>query len=94
MEGALDVAVKVAFEIVGYVIERAVPDHDSAMAASEDAWDRRPKREDYLSDAVYQADHNAWQEAADAIEAARSPGPSFFTTTAAASPHSSWSAGP
>ncbi|MER6421071.1 SMI1/KNR4 family protein [Streptomyces sp. NPDC001137] len=54
------------------------PDHDTALAASEEAWDRQPKREDYLSDAVYQADHNAWQEAADAIEAARVTGAVFL----------------
>ncbi|MEW2133957.1 SMI1/KNR4 family protein [Streptomyces sp. NPDC005435] len=50
------------------------PDHDIALAASEDAWDRRPQREGYASDAAYQADHDAWQEEAYATEAARATG--------------------
>ncbi|MFJ7146861.1 SMI1/KNR4 family protein [Streptomyces sp. NPDC100445] len=54
------------------------PDHDTALAASEDAWDHQPKREDYLSDAAYQVDHNAWQEAAYALEAARVTGAVFL----------------
>lgn len=54
------------------------PDHDTALAASEDAWDNQPKRENYTSDAVYQADHDAWQEAAYAIEAARATGAVFL----------------
>ncbi len=50
------------------------PDHDTALAASEDLWETEPKREDYASAAAYQADHDAWQEAADAAEDARTHG--------------------
>jgi len=54
------------------------PDHDSALAESEDAWDSQPKREDYISDVAYQTAHDAWRETADAIEAARVTGAVFL----------------
>ncbi|MFD8913164.1 SMI1/KNR4 family protein [Streptomyces sp. NPDC059575] len=54
------------------------PDHDVALAASEDAWERRPKREDHPSDAAYQAEYDTWQEAADELEAARVAGAVFL----------------
>ncbi|WP_086847136.1 hypothetical protein [Amycolatopsis kentuckyensis] len=37
------------------------PDHDNALAASEDAWASRPERTDHLSDAAYQDAHDAWR---------------------------------
>ncbi|QKW22774.1 hypothetical protein HUT16_30080 [Kitasatospora sp. NA04385] len=54
------------------------PDHDSALAASDDVWESEPKREDHVSDAAYRADHDAWEEAADAAEAARTTGAVFL----------------
>ncbi|MDQ0989083.1 hypothetical protein [Streptomyces sp. V3I7] len=54
------------------------PDHDSALAASEVVWENEPKREDYVSDTAYQADYDAWREAADAAEDARATGAIFL----------------
>ncbi|MEU9400966.1 SMI1/KNR4 family protein [Streptomyces sp. NPDC048242] len=54
------------------------PDQDVALAASEDAWERQPKREDHPSDAAYQVQYDAWQEAADELEAARVTGAVFL----------------
>jgi hypothetical protein len=55
------------------------PDHDSALAASEDAWASRPQREDYVSDAAYRTAHGDWYENADALEDARATGAIFLT---------------
>ncbi|MGQ5640813.1 MULTISPECIES: SMI1/KNR4 family protein [unclassified Streptomyces] len=54
------------------------PDHDTALAVSEELWEKEPKREDYASAAAYQADHDAWREAADAAEDARACGAAFL----------------
>lgn len=50
------------------------PDHDTALAASEDHWSAEPLERDYASAAAYRADHDAWQETADAAECARTSG--------------------
>ncbi|MEU1513945.1 hypothetical protein ABZ490_17590 [Streptomyces sp. NPDC005811] len=44
------------------------PDHDTALAASEDLGDKEPKQEDYASITVYRADHETWRGAAEAAE--------------------------
>lgn len=54
------------------------PDQDTALTASEDVWESAPKREDYISDTAYEADHRAWREAADAAEEARAAGAVFL----------------
>ncbi len=54
------------------------PDHDTALVAAEDLWENEPKREGYASAAAYQADHDAWREAADAAEDARTHGAVFL----------------
>jgi hypothetical protein len=64
------------------------PDHDTALAASEDLWLNEPQQGDYVSAPAYQVDHDAWREAADAAEDARTSGAVSSATTAAASPHS------
>ncbi|WP_330290418.1 SMI1/KNR4 family protein [Streptomyces sp. NBC_00576] len=50
------------------------PDHETALAASEDIWLMEPQEGDYASAAAYQADHDAWRETADAAEYARTSG--------------------
>ncbi|MEU5485349.1 SMI1/KNR4 family protein [Streptomyces mirabilis] len=50
------------------------PDHDTALAASEDLWLTEPQEGDYASAAAYQADHDAWRETADGAEDARISG--------------------
>ncbi|MEU8625611.1 SMI1/KNR4 family protein [Streptomyces sp. NPDC048669] len=50
------------------------PDHDTALAASEDLWPAEPQEGDYASAAAYRADHDAWLETADAAEDARTSG--------------------
>lgn len=50
------------------------PDHDTALRASESASESEPEREDYVSEAAYLADHDAWEEVAEAAEAARTTG--------------------
>ncbi|MBE8517781.1 hypothetical protein ILP97_09740 [Amycolatopsis sp. H6(2020)] len=54
------------------------PDHDSALAASEDAWANRPQREDYVSDEAYQTADGAWYTKTDALEVARATGAIFL----------------
>ncbi|MYT24409.1 hypothetical protein GTW69_29685 [Streptomyces sp. SID7760] len=54
------------------------PDHDIALATSDDVWESAPKRADYVSDTAYQADHDAWVDAAHAAEAARATGAVFL----------------
>lgn len=54
------------------------PDHDTALAATEELWENEPKRESHPSAAAYQADHDAWREAADAAEDARTHGAVFL----------------
>ena len=46
------------------------PDHDTALAASEDLWLTEPQLGDYTSAEAYRADHDAWSESADAADAA------------------------
>ena len=50
------------------------PDHDTALAASEDLWLTEPQEGNYVSAAAYQADHDAWRETAEAAEDARTFG--------------------
>lgn len=50
------------------------PDHDTALAASDDLCLREPQVGDYASAAAHRADHDAWEEAADAAEDARTFG--------------------
>jgi hypothetical protein len=50
------------------------PDHDAALAASEDMWLTEPQEGDYASAAAYRAAHDAWRETADAAEDARTSG--------------------
>ncbi len=52
----------------------AFPDHDTALAASEDLWLNEPQEGDYASAAAYQADHDTWRETADVAEDARTSG--------------------
>lgn len=54
------------------------PDHDSALAASEHAWESKPERKDHPSDAAYRNAHDAWQETVYATEAARVTGVVFL----------------
>ncbi|MFG2692417.1 SMI1/KNR4 family protein [Kitasatospora sp. NPDC048407] len=54
------------------------PDHDTALAASDYLCDREPNREDFASEAAYQADYDAWDEAVGAAEDARTTGAVFL----------------
>ncbi|MFJ9895488.1 hypothetical protein ACIQPR_19470 [Streptomyces sp. NPDC091280] len=50
------------------------PDHDTALAASEDVWLAEPREERYASAEDFRAAHETWREAADAAEDARTHG--------------------
>jgi len=50
------------------------PDHDTALAASEDLWLTEPRLGDYTSAGAYRADRDAWSQSADAAEDARTCG--------------------
>ncbi|MEU9044948.1 MULTISPECIES: SMI1/KNR4 family protein [unclassified Kitasatospora] len=54
------------------------PDHDTALAAEEEVWDRAPKEEDHADPAAFAAAHAAWSEEAEAAAEARVSGAVFL----------------
>lgn len=55
-------------------LQAPFPDHDTALAALEDLWSQQPQEKDYASPDTFQAAHEAWRDAADAADGARTAG--------------------
>ncbi|MCO6010577.1 SMI1/KNR4 family protein [Actinoallomurus purpureus] len=54
------------------------PDHDAALAASNEIWSQQPREEEYASVSAYQDAQRAWWDAYQATEEARTTGAIFL----------------